>query len=52
VERVEHIHLEEGLIPYAISKERHAFDECDVADVDRLAIISIATVGGGKGMID
>jgi hypothetical protein len=44
VQWVEHVDLEKDLIAHAVSKERHAFDECDVANIDRLAIVGIAPV--------
>ena len=50
--RVEQIHLQEDLVSDTVSKERHALDECDVPHVDGLAIVGIAPVGGGEGMID
>jgi hypothetical protein len=52
VERIEHIDLQEDLVSNTVPKKGHALDQCDVSDIDRLAVVWIAAVGGGERMVN
>ena len=52
MQRVEHVDFEKKLIPNMVTVERYAFDECNMRNEGRLAIIHVAAVAHCKCMID
>ena len=52
VQGIEKVYLEEVLVADSVAKERDAFDEGDVADEDGFAIIGIAPITDGEGMVN
>ena len=50
--RIEHVHLEEDLVPNVVPKERDSLDQRDMTNIDCLAIVGIPTIRSGEGMVD
>jgi hypothetical protein len=50
--RIEHVDFQENLISNVVSKEGYALDERDMANVYRLPIVCVPSVGGGESVVD
>ena len=52
MQRIEQVDLQVESISDMISKEWHATHECDVRNVHRFAIVGVAAIAYGQGMVD
>jgi hypothetical protein len=50
--RIEHVDFQKGLVPDVVPKEGHALDEGDMANVYRLSIVCVTSVGGGESVVN
>lgn len=52
IERVEQVDFEEEFVSDMVSEERNAFDEGNVGNKSRLAVVRVPAIADGERMVD